>query len=139
MKLWNRERIKGIIRRVLEFFLNPRLLLCFGLAWFITNGWSYVFAAVGSALNITWMYVIGFSWMTFLWFPFTPEKIVTLFITLFLLRRLFPGDQKTLGVILREQAVLKASMARAKQNRRRKKVAKWLVKELPKRRAAKRS
>ncbi|MBR4054236.1 MAG: hypothetical protein IKK06_05480 [Clostridia bacterium] len=139
MKLWNRERIKGIVRRVLEFFLNPRLLLCFGLAWFITNGWSYVFAAVGSALNITWMYVIGFSWMTFLWFPFTPEKIVTLFITLFLLRRLFPGDQKTLGVILREQAVLKASMARAKQNRRRKKVAKWLVKELPKRRAAKRS
>ena len=139
MKLWNRERIKGIVRRVLEFFLNPRLLLCFGLAWFITNGWSYVFAAVGSALNITWMYVIGFSWMTFLWFPFTPEKIVTLFITLFLLRRLFPGDQKTLGVILREQAVLKASMARAKQKRRRKKVAKWLVKELPKRRAAKRS
>ena len=139
MKLWNRERIKGIVRRVLEFFLNPRLLLCFGLAWFITNGWSYVFAAVGSALNITWMYVIGFSWMTFLWFPFTPEKIVTLFITLFLLRRLFPGDQKTLGVILREQAVLKASMARAQQNRRRKKVAKWLVKELPKRRAAKRS
>lgn len=139
MKLWNRERIKGIVRRVLEFFLNPRLLLCFGLAWFITNGWSYVFAAVGSALNITWMYVIGFSWMTFLWFPFTPEKIVTLFITLFLLRRLFPGDQKTLGVILREQAVLKASMAKAKQNRRRKKVAKWLVKELPKRRAAKRS
>lgn len=139
MKLWNRERIKGIVRRVLEFFLNPRLFLCFGLAWFITNGWSYVFAAVGSALNITWMYVIGFSWMTFLWFPFTPEKIVTLFITLFLLRRLFPGDQKTLGVILREQAVLKASMARAKQNRRRKKVAKWLVKELPKRRAAKRS
>ncbi|MBQ9794124.1 MAG: hypothetical protein IJW34_04175 [Clostridia bacterium] len=138
MKLWNRERIKGIVRRVLEFFLNPRLLLCFGLAWFITNGWSYVFAAVGSALNITWMYVIGFSWMTFLWFPFTPEKIVTLFITLFLLRRLFPGDQKTLGVILREQAVLKASMARAKQNRRRKKVAKWLAKELPKRRAAKR-
>ena len=139
MKLWNRERIKGIIRRVLEFFLNPRLLLCFGLAWFITNGWSYVFAAVGSALNITWMYVIGFSWMTFLWFPFTPEKIVTLFITLFLLRRLFPGDQKTLGVILREQAVWKASMARARHNRRRKKVAKWLVKELPKRRAAKRS
>ena len=38
MKLWNRERIKGIVRRVLEFFLNPRLLLCFGLAWFITNG-----------------------------------------------------------------------------------------------------
>ncbi len=137
MKKWNRERIKGVVTRVLEFFLNPRLLLCFGIAWFITNGWSYAFAAIGSFLNITWMYVIGFSWMTFLWFPFTPEKIVTLFITIFLLKRLFPGDQKTLGVILREQAALKAAMAKAKQNRRRKKVMKWLVKELPKRRASK--
>lgn len=137
MKKWNRERIKGIVTRILEFFLNPRLLLCFGIAWFITNGWSYAFAAIGSFLNITWMYVIGFSWMTFLWFPFTPEKIVTLFITIFLLKRLFPGDQKTLGVILREQAALKAAMAKAKQNRRRKKVMKWLVKELPKRRASK--
>lgn len=137
MKKWNRERIKGVVTRVLEFFLNPRLLLCFGIAWFITNGWSYAFAAIGSFLNITWMYVIGFSWMTFLWFPFTPEKIVTLFITIFLLKRLFPGDQKTLGVILREQAALKAAMAKAKQNRRRKKVMKWLAKELPKRRASK--
>jgi len=137
MKKWNRERIKGVVTRVLEFFLNPRLLLCFGIAWFITNGWAYAFAAIGSFLNITWMYVIGFSWMTFLWFPFTPEKIVTLFITIFLLKRLFPGDQKTLGVILREQAALKAAMAKAKQNRRRKKVMKWLAKELPKRRASK--
>lgn len=137
MKKWNRERIKGVVTRVLEFFLNPRLLLCFGIAWFITNGWSYAFAAIGSFLNITWMYVIGFSWMTFLWFPFTPEKIVTLFITIFLLKRLFPGDQKTLGVILREQAALKAAMAKAKQNRRRKKVMKWLAKELLKRRASK--
>ena len=137
MKKWNRERIKGVVTRVLEFFLNPRLLLCFGIAWFITNGWAYAFAAIGSFLNITWMYVIGFSWMTFLWFPFTPEKIVTLFITIFLLKRLFPGDQKTLGVILREQAALKAAMAKAKQSRRRKKVMKWLVKELPKRRASK--
>lgn len=129
------ERIKSIVKRVLEFFLNPRLLLCFGLAWFITNGWSYVFAFVGAALNITWMYVIGFSYMTFLWFPFTPEKIVTLLITIFLLKRLFPGDQKTLAVILKEQAALRLAMTNAKEKRRRKRLVKWLTKELPKRRA----
>ena len=135
MKKWNRQRIKNLIRRVLEFFLNPRLLLCFGIAWFITNGWSYAFAAIGVYLDITWLYVIGLSWMTFLWFPFTPEKIVTLFITIGLLRWMFPKDQKTLAVILREQTALKAAMAKAKQSRRRKKVMKWLAKELPKRRA----
>ncbi|MBQ8323668.1 MAG: hypothetical protein IJX82_00775 [Clostridia bacterium] len=135
MKKWNRQRIKNLIRRVLEFFLNPRLLLCFGIAWFITNGWSYAFAAIGVYLDITWLYVIGLSWMTFLWFPFTPEKIVTLFITIGLLRWLFPKDQKTLAVILREQTALKAAMVKAKQSRRRKKVMKWLAKELPKRRA----
>ena len=138
MKKWNRQRIKNLIRRVLEFFLNPRLLLCFGIAWFITNGWSYAFAAIGVYLDITWLYVIGLSWMTFLWFPFTPEKIVTLFITIGLLRWMFPKDQKTLAVILREQTALKAAMVKAKQSRRRKKVMKWLAKELPKRRALRR-
>ena len=135
MKKCNRQRIKSLVKRVLEFFLNPRLLLCFGLAWFITNGWSYVFAFVGGVLDITWMYVVGLSYMTFLWFPFTPEKIVTLFITVFLLKWLFPGDQKTLAVILREQEVLRSAMARAKQKRRHKRMVRWLLKELPKRRA----
>lgn len=135
LKKWNLERIRSVVKRVLEFFLNPRLLLCFGLAWFITNGWSYAFAFVGAALDITWMYVIGFSYMTFLWFPFTPEKVVTLLITIFLLKRLFPGDQKTLAVILKEQAALRLAMASAKQKRRHKRLVKWLTKELPKRRA----
>lgn len=135
MKKWNRQRIKDLIRRVLEFFLNPRLLFCFGIAWFITNGWSYLFAALGTFLGITWMYVIGFSWMAILWLPFSPEKIVTLFITVLLLRWLFPKDQRTLAVIRREQAALKAVLRRAKEKRRRKRVMKWLIKELTRRRS----
>ena len=137
MKKWNGQRVKTLLKKILEFLLNPRLLLCFGIAWFITNGWSYVFAILGTYFGITWMTVTGISWLTILWFPFSPEKIVTLFITICLRRWLFPGDQKTLAVIRREQAALLSALRRAKQNRRRKRVARWLAKELPRRRVLK--
>ena len=137
MKKWNGQRVKALLKKILEFLLNPRLLLCFGIAWFITNGWSYVFAILGTYFGITWMTVTGISWLTILWFQFSPEKIVTLFITICLLRWLFPGDQKTLAVIRREQAALLSALRRAKQNRRRKRVARWLAKELPRRRMLK--
>lgn len=136
MKKWDKARVKNLIRRILEFFLNPRLLLCFGIAWFITNGWSYLFAFLGYYLDITWMFVAGISWMAILWFPFSPEKIVTFFITIVLLRWLFPKDQKTLAVIQQKQAELSALLKKGRVNRRRKRIAKWLIKELPKRRAA---
>ena len=127
--------MKEKVKKVLQFLLNPRFLLCFGIAWMITNGWSYILLGFGMFLKIEWMVWVSTTYLAFLWLPFTPEKIVTLFITVFLLKWLFPGDQKTLAVILREQEVLRAAMARAKQKRRHKRMVRWLLKELPKRRA----
>ena len=139
VKKWNAQRVKALLKKILEFILNPRLLLCFGIAWFITNGWSYVFVFLGTYFGITWMSVTGISWLAILWFPFSPEKIVTVFITICLLRWFFPKDQKTLAVIREEQAALLSALRRAKQKRRRKRVARWLVKELPRRRVLKKS
>lgn len=119
------------------FCLNPRLLLCFGIAWFITNGWSYVFIVVGGYFEITWMLAVGLSWAGLLWVPFTPEKIVTLFIAIFLLRILFPKDQKTLRVLKEELAAVKRALKNVSNKHRRKRRAKWLAKELAKRRANK--
>lgn len=126
-----------ILKKILQFCLNPRLLLCFGIAWFITNGWSYVFVVVGGFFNITWMTVLGASWAMLLWFPFTPEKIVTLFIAIFLLRLLFPKDEKTLRVLRDETDAIRRKLRAAKENRRKKRRAKWLAKELAKRRGQK--
>ena len=72
------QKCKNVCKKILHFCLNPRMLLCFGIAWFITNGWCYVFVGVGAYFGITWMTVIGSAWATILWFPFTPEKIITL-------------------------------------------------------------
>ena len=95
-----KEKIKQIIKKAIQFLLNPRFLLCFGLAWMITNGWSYVFVGVGTVYKIGWMFAVGTAYLAFLWLPFTPEKIVTVFISIALLKWIFPKDEKTLAVLV---------------------------------------
>lgn len=94
-----KEKIKKKLITILQFFANPRLLLCLGIGWIITNGWSYVMLAVGTFLKIKWMVAVSGAYMTFLWFPFTPEKLMTVLIAIFLLKRLFPNDTKTLKIL----------------------------------------
>lgn len=86
-------------KEILRFFLNPRLLLCIGVAWLITNGWSYVMFSIGVYFGITWMTAVGGAYLTFLWLPFSPEKLVTFAIALALLRCFFPNDKKTLAIV----------------------------------------
>ena len=84
-------------RAAAEFLLNPRLLLCFGLGWLVTNGWAYILLAAGGALGLRWMIAVASAYMAFLWFPFTPEKLLTLLLAISLLKWLFPRDRKTLA------------------------------------------
>ncbi len=93
------ENIKVKLKKMLSFLLNPHLVLCFGLAWLVTNGWSYIGAALGAALGWEWLTAISSAYLAMLWFPFTPEKLVTCIIALWLLKRLYPDDQKTLAVL----------------------------------------
>lgn len=90
-----REKIK----KILQFVLNPRLLLCVAIGWLITNGWSYLMFGFGTYFEIGWMIAVSGAYLAFLWFPMSPEKIVTFAIAIALLRFLFPGDTKTLGVL----------------------------------------
>jgi len=95
----NKEKIKSIFKTIIQFIFNPRLLLCLGLGWIITNGWSYIMFVLGSYFGIGWMIAVSGSYMAFLWFPFTPEKIITIIIAITLLRLLFPNDTKTLAIL----------------------------------------
>ena len=91
--------MKEKLKKILLFITNPRLLLCVGIAWMITNGWSYILFAVGTYFGITWMTAVGGAYLAFLWLPISPEKLVTFPIALALLRWWFPNDQKTLAVV----------------------------------------
>lgn len=94
-----KEKIKTITKKVFLFITNPRLLLCIGIAWMITNGWSYVLLAVGTYFQIGWMIAVSSAYLAILWLPISPEKILTAAIAIGLLRWLFPKDQKTLAVL----------------------------------------
>ena len=86
-------------KRTIGFLLNPRFLLCLGIAWMITNGWSYIMLGVGTYYEIGWMVAVASAYLAFLWLPVSPEKIATFVIALALLRWLFPNDKKTLAVL----------------------------------------
>lgn len=115
MKLITKEKVK----KVVEFLLNPRFLLCFGLAWMITNGWCYIFIGVGAFYDIEWMFYVGTTYLAFLWLPITPEKIITIPMSIALLKLFFPKDQKTLAVL--QNMYQKAKEALKKQWKKKKK------------------
>ena len=77
--------------------------------------------AIGGWLGINWMLAVGTAYAAFLWFPFTPEKLITVIISLFLLKRLFPNDEKTLKVLQKELDKLKTAIKRKRAERKLKK------------------
>lgn len=91
--------MKEKIKKIIQFIANPRLLLCFGFAWLITNGWSYILLGIGTLFHINWIIAVASGYLAFLWLPISPEKILTIAIAIALLRFLFPNDQKTLAVL----------------------------------------
>ena len=72
-----KQKIKYWTKTVIEFILNPRLLLCLGISWIITNGWAYITAAIAVWLKIDWLAAVSGAYLAALWIPFTPEKIIT--------------------------------------------------------------
>lgn len=114
-------KIKFWIKTILEFCLNPRLILCFGIAWIITNGWAYITLAISTWLRIGWLMAISGGYLAALWVPFTPEKIITLIIAIFLLKRLFPNDKKTLKKLYNMKEKAKEEIKKLKAKRKNKK------------------
>ena len=53
--------------------------------------------------------------MAFLWLPISPEKIVTVGISIALLKFLFPNDQKTLAVLVEMKDKIKAAVKKRKK------------------------
>ena len=110
--------MKEKLKIIVEFVANPRLVFCFGIAWMITNGWSYVMLGLGTFFQVGWMIAVSSAYLAFLWVPFTPEKIVTTIIAIFLLRWLFPRDEKTLGMLLKLRDSLRQKRQEKKEQKK---------------------
>lgn len=113
-----KEKIKKICKKGILFFANPRLLLCVGLAWGLTNGWAYVAAGLGTLFDIAWLQTVAGTYLAVLWIPFTPEKLITICIAIFLLKKLFPHDEKTLAVLLNMAEKAKAIYRKKKEKKK---------------------
>ncbi len=109
-------KIKYWIKTIIEFVLNPRLLLCLGIAWIITNGWAYITTAIAVWLKIDWLAAVAGGYLAALWIPFTPEKIITVIIAIFLLKILFPNDKKTLEKLHNMKEKIKSASKKHKNN-----------------------
>lgn len=103
--------VKRRLKRLMDALLNPSFLLCFGLAWMITNGWCYLFLLFGTLFSCRWMAIVGGTYASLLWLPFTPEKILTLGLSILFLRLFFPHDQKTLQALRDEYAILRKKLS----------------------------
>ncbi len=90
---------KKLLYKLKKFFMNPRLVLCLAIAWLITNGWAYVFIFLGGHLHISWMPKVGAAYIAILWSPLCVEGILTIAISVVLLKLLFPDDRDTLSVL----------------------------------------
>ena len=126
------DKIKRFIKRAIAFILNPRLLLCFGIGWMITNGWSYILLGIGTWLGNEWMIGISSTYLAILWLPVSPEKIITVTIAIWLMKRMFPDDEKTLGTLRQMLASVKSTFRKKKQKHQEKKQIKQAQKEAKK-------
>lgn len=117
------EKLKHNLKQTVAFIANPRLLLCWLIAWVITNGWSYILFGLGTYYEVEWMIAVSGAYLAFLWLPISPEKLVTCAIAIALLRWLFPSDQKTLAVLRRWYEKAKNAVITRRERRAEEKAA----------------
>jgi hypothetical protein len=95
MKNKKKHSLKVILRAIkikIKPFLTWKFLITFGIAWCITNGWSWIFIGIGTLFDIGWMLAIGTGYQFILWQPFCVEKVITFAIAIFLHKFIFPND-----------------------------------------------
>lgn len=89
--------MKKIIKKIgvyISPFLDIKLLLVYTPIWFLMSGWTYLFIFLGMKYNMQWMLIAGSTWAGILWLPCTPEKIITIPLTLYLYTKIFGNKNK---------------------------------------------
>ena len=113
--------MKARLKLLFKILCNWRFLVCFLIAWMFTNGWAYLFIGFGTVYDIGWMLAVGTTYMAFLWMPFTPEKLITIPIALFLVKIIFPKQKELHQQMEEENRRLKEENKRIREEKRRNK------------------
>jgi len=110
------------IKTYLRPFLSWKFLVSFGAAWIITNGWAYVVLFIGTKLGIGWMIAVGGGYLSMLWLPISPEKIITIPMAIWIHTKMFKNDDKTRALLIemygQAQEDFKALKLKLKRNKK---------------------
>ena len=100
IRMW--QFLKHLFLKYIKPFLTWRILVCYLPFWFIASGWAWLFSIIGTG----WLRGIALGWLTFLWMPWCPEKLITIPLAIWLHKKLFPNHSvASLNEILeKEQA-----------------------------------
>lgn len=60
---------------------------CLAAAWMLTNGWAYLTLLLGTVLHLSLLKRIASVYLAILWLPCTPEKILTVLIAAWLMKK----------------------------------------------------
>ena len=96
------KRLWTKIKTYISPFLNWRILIIYLPIWFIMSGWTYLFIYLGTRHHVGWMLAAGTFWATVLWLPFTPEKLITVPLTILVYVKLFGSGNDKLERMLVE-------------------------------------
>lgn len=83
------------VKAAIKPYLKPTMFVSFIIAWFLTNGWAYVVLGLGMHYNIVWAKVVATTYLGVLWLPFTPEKLITIPLTVLIQKLLFKNRGNT--------------------------------------------
>lgn len=75
-------------------FFNWRFLISYSIPFMLVNGWAWVGVFLFPYIK-NWFTITSVSWMTFLWMPFTPEKLFTIPFAIWIHTQLFKNDPHT--------------------------------------------
>lgn len=87
------ENIRPILKDIyttIKPYLTPTMLVSFGIAWLITNGWAYILVIIGKG----WVRAVASAYVVFLYFPATFEKPITIWIATRIQKLLFMKGKK---------------------------------------------
>lgn len=85
------KRVLTKLWKTIKPFLTWRILICYLPFWMLFTGWTYVALAIGNA----WWKTAAGVWLAWMWMPWCPEKLITIPLTIWLHKILFPNKSTT--------------------------------------------
>ena len=99
--MWFKKLVKKVWIYLRPFF-DIRFLISYFIPFMFTNGWAWIGAAILPIIGANWFTIAATTWLGILWMPWTPEKIITIPIAIWIHTKLFKKNNEHLDRMYEE-------------------------------------